>query len=152
MTVYYCDSSVLVKRHVSEVGSPWFSVLVDDQSAALFTAQISIVEVCSALNRLRESHFGVVEYQRMMAQVRFLFNVKYEVIELSDQIVTVACSLLERQPLRGFDAIHLAKALLVRDRLDRLNEPTPTFLATDLNLLKAAAGEGLSTFNPSTIP
>jgi predicted nucleic acid-binding protein len=153
MTVYYCDSSILVKHHISEVGSHWFRALVDNQNAALFTAQISIVEVCSALNRrLRENYITVNEYHGLMAQSAFLFDSKYEVLNLSDRIVRLACSILERHPLRGFDAVHIATAVTVKEQLDKRNEPAPTFLATDLRLLTAATGEGFSTFDPSTIP
>lgn len=55
MTVYYCDASVLVKRHVNEVGSQWFRNLADAADALLITTQIGLVEISSALNRrLRE--------------------------------------------------------------------------------------------------
>lgn len=33
MALYYADSSVLVKRHVNEVGDAWFRALADPSSA-----------------------------------------------------------------------------------------------------------------------
>lgn len=153
MTVYYCDSSILVKRHITEMGSQWFRLLADRQDTSLFTAQVSIVEVCSALNRrLREQHIDLSEYRSLMAQSTFLFGSKYDVIRLSDQIIELACSILERHPLRAFDAVHLATALTVNEQLIKVNEPILTFLTTDHRLLAAATAEGLSTFDPTTAP
>jgi len=52
MPDYYADSSVLVKRHVHEVGSDWFQTLTDPATKnVIITARLSIVEVISALNR-----------------------------------------------------------------------------------------------------
>jgi uncharacterized protein len=153
MTIYYCDSSVLVKRHMNESGSQWFRQLVDQQNISVFTTQISVVEVCSALNRrLRENVINLNDYHSLVAQSTFLFGSKYEVIAISEQLIELACSALERHVLRAFDAIHLATAMMVNDRLIRLNEPTLIFLATDQRLLTAAIDEGLSTFNPANIP
>ena len=87
-----------------------------------------------------------------MAQSTFLFGSKYDVIRLSDQIIELACSILERHPLRAFDAVHLATALTVNEQLIKVNEPILTFLTTDHRLLAAATAEGLSTFDPTTAP
>ena len=36
MATYYADSSVLVKRHVAEVGTPWVQALTDPTAGHLF--------------------------------------------------------------------------------------------------------------------
>jgi hypothetical protein len=52
--------------------------------------------------------------------------------------------LCHRHPLRGADAVHLARALLLREEgLDIL------FARSDRHLLEAAAAEGLGTFDPA---
>ena len=153
MTVYYCDSSILIKRHIDETGSHWFRQLVEQPDVALFTAQISIVEMGSAFNRrLREKFISAEEYRDVMAQAQFLFSASYNVLQLSDQVVQLACAVLERHPLRAFDAIHLATSLTVNERLLSLNAPALTFLSADHRLLVAAAAEGLATFDPATAP
>ena len=49
---FYANSSVLVKRHITEVGSGSFRALADPTTGnTIVTAQISIVEVISAPNR-----------------------------------------------------------------------------------------------------
>jgi predicted nucleic acid-binding protein len=150
MTAYYSDSSILVKHHIDEAGSQWFRRIVGTQDSAISTIQISIVEVCSALNRrLREGQITANEYHHLIAQSLFLFRSKYGVMDLSEQIIEIACSILERHPLRAFDAIHLAAALTVNKRLIWRNESGLIFLAAGDRLLSAAAAEGLLTFNPA---
>jgi hypothetical protein len=53
MAYYYADSSVLVKRHVHEMGTAWFRALAEPTAGnVIITTRISMVEVYSALNRL----------------------------------------------------------------------------------------------------
>lgn len=48
MADYYADSSVLVKRHVNEIGSTWVRALVDPAAGnVMITSRVSIVEVYS---------------------------------------------------------------------------------------------------------
>ncbi len=52
MSIYYADSSVLVKRHVLENGSPWVQDLFDQSSEnAVVTSKVSMVEVLSEFYR-----------------------------------------------------------------------------------------------------
>ena len=64
MTYYYADSSVLVKRHVNEIGGHWFRALVDPSAGnVIITSRVSIVEVYSALNRrMREVGLSPLAY------------------------------------------------------------------------------------------
>lgn len=44
MADYYADSSVLVKRHVNEIGSDWFRALADRAAGnVIITSRVSIV-------------------------------------------------------------------------------------------------------------
>lgn len=46
MADVYADSSALVKRHISEVGSSWFQALADPIAGnVITTARISMAEV-----------------------------------------------------------------------------------------------------------
>jgi predicted nucleic acid-binding protein len=153
MTVYYCDSSILIKRHIHEPGSQWFHERIEEPDTSLFTTEISIVEVCSALNRrLREEFIDADEYRDLMTQSWYLFGSTYDVVKLSEQLVKLACSMLERHPLRAIDAVHLATGIFVNERLLSHEEPSLIFLSADHHLLTAATAEGVSTFDPSTVP
>jgi hypothetical protein len=152
MSVYYCDSSILIKYHIDEAGSQWVQTLVEEQDSSLFTTQISLIETCSAPNRrLREQSITASDYRDLMTQCRFLFDSTYNVVEFSAQVSELACRSLERHPLRAIDAIHLAMALILNTLLVDQNESPLTFLSADQRLLTAALAEGLSTFDPSTV-
>ncbi|MBX7170467.1 MAG: type II toxin-antitoxin system VapC family toxin [Pyrinomonadaceae bacterium] len=62
--IFYADSSVLVKRHVSEIGSSWFQNLVLPVSNnSIITSKLSIIEVFSAFNRRkRENSISQIDY------------------------------------------------------------------------------------------
>jgi uncharacterized protein len=52
MAEHYADSSVLVKRHVNEIGSGWFRALADPATGnVIITSRVSIIEIYSAFNR-----------------------------------------------------------------------------------------------------
>lgn len=58
-------------------------------------------------------------------------------------ILLLARDLIQRHPLRGFDAIHLASALILKSALGE----AITFAAADERLLQAAAAERLLALN-----
>lgn len=149
MTDYYVDTSVLLKRHVDELGSCWFEELVDSSESILTTA-LSLIEVYSAFNRLvRESRLSENEYQELLIDLKDLFGTRYELIPISTSIITDACNRLERHPLRAYDSVHLASAIFANQVLLTSGKPGMTFLSADHRLLTAAAAEGLSTFDPA---
>jgi uncharacterized protein len=150
MAVFYADTSILLKQHVDEPGKLWFRELVASPSSIIMTTELSIVEVYSAVNRLvREQSLTGNEYRDLTIELLNLYKSRYELIEISEGVVNTACAVLERHPLRTYDAIHLASALSVRQRLTDVQKPTLTFLAADHRLLAAAQAEGLPTYNPA---
>jgi hypothetical protein len=58
----------------------------------------------------------------------------------------MARDLIQRHPLKGFDAIHLASALSLKSALGE----EMTFAAADERLLQAAEGAGLRPLNVET--
>ena len=145
---YYADSSVLVKRHLNEVGSAWVVFLTNpSQINSIFTANLSIVEVLSAFNRrLRETSLTKADYDRTRDAFLLAGN-EYEFIKL-DSAITIAQDLLEKYPLRAGDAVQLASAVVVRTSLVNAGLQEPIFLASDDKLLDAAVAEGFTTDNP----
>jgi len=60
--------------------------------------------------------------------------------------------LLERHPLRAYDAMHLASALLTQTELEANRLPPLIFLTADDRLLDVAQAEGMKTDNPNRHP
>ena len=101
MAAYYADSSVLVKRHVAEIGSTWVENLCDpSQGHEVATSRLSAVEVVSALNRRVRDDF--------LAFCRG----SYRLLQATNPVLARARLMLERHALRSYDALHLATALV----------------------------------------
>jgi len=154
MAEYYADSSVLVKRHVNEIGSDWVRSLTDPSAENLIiTTRLSFVEVCSALNRrVRETSITSLDYEQMIDDVTNLWESQYEIIEFTTLVVDRAKQLLEIHPLRAYDAVQSSSALLTQDALRVAGVPAFIFLAADDRLLVAAQAEGMTTDNPNEHP
>lgn len=146
---YYADTSVLVKRHVPEVGSAWVVSLLKQSNSSLTIAAISKVEVVSALRRrVREATLSLADYAQILQDFNALCATQYKTIALTDHVIVEARQLLERHPLRAYDAVQLASALISNALLVNAGAPSLTFLSADTRLLAAAQSEGLQTDNP----
>lgn len=151
MATYYADTSVLVKRHIAEPGSVWVRALLNATPAnSIITAQASLVERYSALNRrVRERTVTPLRYRRIIYVINVIWPRQYEVVNLTDALIREARPLLERYPLRAYDAVQLASALQSRSRLLAAGSAAPIFLSADDRLLLAAQAEGFVTDNPN---
>lgn len=151
MANYYADSSVLVKRHVLETGTVWVQQLMDPVTGhAIVTTHLSLVELYSALNRrVREQSLTAVDYAQISTDAQSLFVGQYGIIPLIQAIVSNALILLERYPLRAYDAVQLASALYARQSLLAAGSSAPIFLSADDRLLAAAQAEGFVTDDPN---
>jgi predicted nucleic acid-binding protein len=148
---YYLDASALVKRYVDEVGSDWLRQLVDPaRDTAMFTSQMTIIEVISALaRRMRE---GSLTHQAFATSRDAFWGDcfrEYSIIPPSQSLVELACVLLEGHQLRAYDATHLATALSVQQYLDSEDYPSLIFISADAQLNRAAVDEGLAIENPN---
>lgn len=110
-----------------------------DQAAAVTTARISYAEARAAFARLQRE--GSIARAALRGMVRDLDRDwgTYNVVEVGEPLVRQAGALAERHALRGYDAVQLSAALIVR-RASREIE----FATFDERLRAAATREGLS--------
>jgi uncharacterized protein len=150
MPVYYFDTSALAKRYVVEVGSPWVQGICAQQSGqTIYTSVLTQPEIVSALQRrVREGTIGAHQAQHLAQQVVEHMTQSYALAAITPSIITQACTLLQRHPLRAYDALHLACAQAVREVIEQLQLSVPVFIAADDTLLAAAAAEGFPVDNP----
>jgi uncharacterized protein len=140
--VIYFDTSALVKRFVNEKGSDLVQSLVQGANA-IATAKIAYTEIYAGLTRkLREGNLSKARYTVACRQFESDWRA-YVRVELIDDILLLARDLIQRHPLKGFDAVHLASALQLKIAL----EEEIRFAAADKNLLKAAQAEELEAVN-----
>jgi uncharacterized protein len=152
--IFYADSSVLVKRHVSEIGSVWVQNLVlPALNNSIITAKLSVIEVFSAFNRRkREATISQIDYNDFAKDFSTISNNEYHLLDLTDSIIVESQGLLETHPLRAGDAIQLATAIYARNMLQNSGLSAPIFLASDNNLLDSAIAEGFTIDNPNLHP
>jgi predicted nucleic acid-binding protein len=151
---FYADSSVLVKRHVREAGTDWFAAVADPATGnTVLSVQISQVEVISALQRrVRDGTLDARDATRLGDDFQALCAAEYRLIALTAPVIERACLLLERHPLRAYDAVQLAAALSAQEALIAAGVAGLMFLSADHRLLNAAIVEGLLSADPSTMP
>lgn len=153
-TVYYLDASALVKRYVTEVGTGWIRDLVIPAGAnLLLTSRVTMVEIRSALaRRRREGSVSTAEHAFAIEALRAHSLTQYRLVEFDVSVADLAGDLIERYPLRAYDAVQLASALTVARVVADAHLPAPIFLTADDRLLEIAEAEGLPTANPNHHP
>jgi len=154
MTTYYLDTSAAVKLYVSEIGSAWLQRLfVAPRPPAVVTSHLLRVEMWSAFaRRLRERSVNADEYAEMCALFAEDRQNLYRFTPINEAAIQDACEYVERYPLRGSDAVHLAAALNTNRQLLNARRRGLIFLCADDRLLQAAAAEGLAVDNPNNHP
>ena len=141
----YFDTSALVKRFVNEKGSLLVRSIVK-RGEPVATAKIAYAEIFAGLTRkLREGQLPNTLYILACRQFERDWE-SYLRVDLHDDILFSARDLIQRHPLRGFDAVHLASALSLKEALGEVI----TFAAADGRLLGAARSEKLEALNVET--
>ena len=147
----YFDSSALVKRYLGETGSSWVQTWCDDPVNAVAVAEIGLVEIAAAFGgKLRGAHITAVQYNNARADLATDAQSEYTLVTVNRTVVDEAIELTARHRLRGYDAVHLACALILNRALVAHSLLPLIFVSADDDLLKAAAGEGLPTDNPNS--
>jgi predicted nucleic acid-binding protein len=117
MPSYYFDTSALAKHYVVEVGSSWVQAVVAQQSGQMiYTSVRTQPEIVSALQRrVREGTLEANQAQQLAQQAPEHMTQSSALATITPPVITQACALLHRHPLRAYDALHLACALAVRE-------------------------------------
>ena len=151
MSVYYVDSSALVKRYCRETGSLWVRQLADpEQGNGIFTAHITGIEVVAAIARkARMREMSESDATTAIRTFRHHFQTQYQIVLMTLEIVDRAMELAEKRGLRGYDAAQLASALVVHAELVASGVSEPIFICADTNLNEVAQAENLSVQNPN---
>ena len=148
---YFLDSSALIKRYITEQGTVWVrSITLPSTGNTIIIAQVTQVEIFSGVSRRRRE--GLVPLRTIQA-IRLLLHRRvkreYMVIELTAPIIEGAEDLLDKHPLRAYDAIQLASALVANTRLTGAILVPLVFVSADVRLLTAATAEGLTVDDPN---
>ena len=135
----YLDTSALVKLYVEEGGSDTVREAVAG-AETVATSAIAYVEARAAFSRRRrERRLSRSEHDRTIREFEADWE-HYVALEVTSGLIRRAAELAEAHALRAYDAVHLASAKLLRERV----REAILFAAWDSNLLSAAKREGLN--------
>lgn len=148
MSVYFLDTSALVKRYVAEVGSRTVVELLDAPNANVLIADITRAEFASALvRRVRDGSVSSEQHRALKSAFAFHLVNDYLVAPLESSHISAACRVIEAHGLRAYDAVQLAVALSFRDLLGSAGELV-SLVSADPRLNAAARAEGLAVIEP----
>jgi uncharacterized protein len=155
VSLLFFDSSALVKRYLTEIGSAWVISLTDLTAGnSIILAEITRVEVAAALASRHRAPGGItlVERDRLFKLLVLHNTTEYQVVPLGTAIVDQAMNLTQRHRLRGYDAVQLGSALVVNAQYIAAGLTALTFITADDDLVTAAQAEGLTADNPNLHP
>ena len=146
MSILYLDTSALVKQYIQEAGSREVQKLIqasDHAGTSLITrAEMSAAMARAARLKILPAHGAHAAWDQFLEEWSSLSR-----LNVSRQIVDRASMLAWDFSLRGYDAIHLASAILWQETLE-----AEIMLATfDRELWSAANKAGLSVW-PGNLP
>lgn len=136
--ILYLDTSSLVKLYVEEAASADVEGLVGSAEVT-GTSLIAYAEARAAFaRRFRENAFSSKDHKRLRSRFESDWE-NFLSIQVTREIVRMAGDLAEKHGLRGFDAVHLASAVTLPEKL----AAPVTFSCYDARLQKASQREKL---------
>jgi predicted nucleic acid-binding protein len=157
--VFFLDTSAIVRLYVVETGWRWIRDLMRSATGEHATAQVcycdlALPETVSALRQIAQKPDAA---RRGLSRAAFRLTVPRVRTDLRDEsLLTVvrasgcmplAAEVVERQEIRGADAVHLAAALSLRSTIP--STAPFAFVSHDERQCRAAEREGLEVITPS---
>lgn len=137
--ILYLDASALVKLYVPETDSATIKALVDAAEMSS-TSRIAYAEARAAFARKRREQAVTLRDYRTIVQDLDNDWESFFVVDVSESLIKRAGQLAERAALRGYDAVHLASAVIMAEQGDQ----AVTFACFDEKLSRAARRQGLT--------
>ena len=153
----YADSSALIKRYITEMGTDEINAEIDKTASALrpvLTSVLSFAEIHAALARkLNDKTLPATEYHWAATKFNSDWKTYLTKVELSQAVLTLVPGLVKRHALKGSDAVHLASAVWLRQSVQlgksqKVHSGTFVFATSDKQLARAAEKEQIKVFDP----
>lgn len=159
MTVFFLDTSAVVRLYAVEGGWQWIrnvirSAQANPPTARVFFCDLALPEAVSALRQIAQGLDAAKRGLSLAAFRRTVPHVVNDLLQASPLVavpasgcIPLAARVVERQEIRGADAVHLAAAITVRDSLA---DAAPfVFVSHDVRQCRAAEREGLEVITPA---
>lgn len=139
--ILYLDTSALVKRYFKEPYSDEL-LLKWMEATEVMTSSVAYAETLASFYR-KKREAGLKDNLIRKIADSFCRDWKSFIrVELSNELNEYIDTAVAKYPLRGFDAIHLASAMIIHERLKH----DFIFVCFDQRLIHAAQTEGIKTF------
>ena len=140
--ILYLDSSSIVSLYLDETGRAAIVERAIQEADLVSSSSIAYAEVRAAFARAsrepkRRPRLDEAGHRQALRDLHRDWR-SYARISPSNRLIRLAGDLAESHALKGYDAVHLASALAIRDRVP----DTISFSSWDGNLAQAAAAEG----------
>jgi uncharacterized protein len=154
MSVYFLDTSGLIKRFTRETGSSWILALFKpSNNNILFISRITPVEAIAGLAKQnRMGNLSSADLSKSVKRFKRSLESRYAFVEISETVAGRAMDLAEKYGLRGYDAVQLSSATQIEKKRKSLSLSSLVFVSADNILNNAAAAEGLQIENPNHYP
>ncbi|MFP5577452.1 MAG: type II toxin-antitoxin system VapC family toxin [Acidimicrobiia bacterium] len=136
--ITYVDSSTLLKLVVEEAGSD-LAAVIWDSADALASVDLVVVEARAALAAAHRAGRLTADQHREAKREAEALIEELHLVDVGEGLIAAAADLAEAGGLRGYDAVHLAGALLIEAEI---------LASADGALCEAASGRGLHIANP----
>lgn len=138
--ILYLDTSAFLKKYFREAGSDEIIARWKD-ATGIVTSSVAYAEALASIHqKKRDLNCNDDIFENIIHLFRRDWSSLIRV-EVTDELNDWIDKMVSHYPLRGFDAIHLASALIVHDRLPEKF----LFACYDNKLLQAAQSAGLQT-------
>lgn len=136
--ILYVDTSALVKLYAPEPDSEAVQALVGS-AQVVAVSLVAFAEARAAFARKRrERAVNPKDYRRIVREFDDDWD-HYFVVDVTEPLVKRAAQLADKHGLRGYDAIQLSSAIVLREQ----SGEAVSFCCFDGRLLRASRREGL---------
>jgi predicted nucleic acid-binding protein len=136
--ILYLDTSDLVKLYVEEIGSERIRDIVRT-ATVVSTSKVAYAEARAAFARKqKDDGFSKKILQKIVEDFHRDWE-SYFVLEVTDGLIRFAGDIAEKHLLRGFDSIHLASAVNLKNKI----KSEVYFSSNDARLNHAVEKEGI---------
>lgn len=136
--ITYVDTSTLIKLIIDEEGS--------DRAELIWRSADSVASVSLVVVEARAALAAAVRSDRLSSEQLHVAKTELaafvddlHLVDMTEDLIESAARLAESESLRGYDAVHLASALLV---------DAAVLTSADRDLCEAAERQGLHIANP----